>query len=160
MKSVSHGSSNTSYQRPTWGTSLMWSLILLLGSPVTTFLHFLLALCGGQWTWHNKGRYTFFRPAPRSLSSLLACLRKTTVTISRCCYRCFVDRISHQPPSSPYSTCIYYWCEPREAVLELQPSFPGRGGGDACWNKISWAIFSEPKYFWTELYLKKCQKKV
>ena len=28
----------------TCGTSLMWSLILLLGSPVTTFLHFLLAL--------------------------------------------------------------------------------------------------------------------
>ena len=102
----------------------------------------------------------FLRPAPRSLSSLLACLRKTTVTISRCSYRCFVDRISHQPPSSPYSTCIYYWCEPREAVLELQPSFPGRGGGDACWNKISWAIFSEPKYFWTELYLKNAKKKV
>ena len=151
MKSVSHGSSNTSYQRPTWGTSLMWSLILLLGSPVTTFLHFLLALCGWQWTWHDKEG--FFRPAPRSLSSLLACLRKTTVTISRCCYRCFVDRISHQPPSSPYSTCIYYWCEPREAVLELQPSFPGRGGGDACQNMISLSHFFRTQIFLNRVYL-------
>ena len=31
-------------EHPTWGTSLMWSRILLSGSPVTAFLHLLRAL--------------------------------------------------------------------------------------------------------------------
>ena len=72
----------------TCGTSLIWSLIRLLGSPVTTFLHFLLALhinemmfTGGKkkvlsCNYFLRCKKRFSWPAFRSLSRLLPCLQE------------------------------------------------------------------------------------
>ena len=87
---------------PTCGTSLMWSLILLSGSPVTTFLHLLLA-------------------PPLALS--LACFPAPLLVIT-------TQRVPEELESIVFTNTATTptACLPPEASLARRPGSVGRGG--------------------------------